>query len=407
MTHLDVGISIIKKLYEEGFTSYVAGGWVRDFLMDHPSDYIDIATDASIEDVQKIFPKTIPVGVNFGIVVVVEKGHQFEVATFRKDQGYKDGRRPIGVEKATPEEDAKRRDFTINGMFYDPINENLYDDFDGQEDLKKGIIRAIGNPHKRFLDDRLRMIRAVRYASRFHFLIENETLKAILDHANDLFPALAIERVWNEFSKMAIFSNFDMALTTLQRLNLLPVIFPALKEVSTEEIEKRVAKLPHFPEEAPIISRILELFPNASLEDKKALCSYLKLSNQEIRFVDTYHHAIEIFLSKQEMELWEWAHFYANPLYPICLKIPAIHFPLEARQAFLQKHHLRHDLLEKAIHRNQKKIPFLSSNDLKKAGITPGPKMGALLKQAERIAINENIDAPEEILKKLPLNGSD
>ena len=403
MTHLDVGISIIKKLYEEGFTAYFAGGWVRDFLMDHPSDDIDIATDASVENVQKIFPKTIPVGVNFGIVVVVEKGHQFEVATFRKDQGYKDGRRPIGVEKAAPEEDAKRRDFTINGMFYDPIKKKLYDYIGGQEDLKKGIIRAIGNPHKRFLEDRLRMIRAVRYASRFHFLIDNETLKAILDHANDLFPAVAIERVWNEFSKMALFPNFDAALVALQRLNLLPVIFPALKEISTEEIEKRVAKLPHFPEDAPIISRILELFPGESLEDKKALCSYLKLSKQDIRFVETYHHALEIFLSKQDREPYDWAHFYANSLYPICLKIAAIHFPIDARQTFLQEHHMRADMLEKAIQNIQNNIPFLSSSDLKKVGITPGPKMGALLKQAARIAINENLDSSEEILKRLSL----
>ncbi len=401
MTHLDVGISIIKKLYKEGFIAYFAGGWVRDFLMGHPSDDIDIATDASVEDVQQIFPKTIPVGINFGIVIVVEKKHQFEVATFRKDRGYKDGRRPISVEKAGPEEDAERRDFTINGMFYDPIKETLYDYIGGQEDLKKGIIRAIGSPHERFLEDRLRMIRAVRYASRFHFLIESETLKAILDHANDLFPAVAIERIWNEFSKMALFPNFDMALITLQRLNLLPVIFPALKKVSTKEIEKRVAKLPYFPEDAPIISRILELFPNSPLEDKKALCSYLKLSNQDIRFVETFHHAINAFLSKQDKEPYQWAHFYANPLYPICLKISATYFPLDERQTFLQEHHMRVNLLRKAIHKIQNKIPFLSSSDLKKAGIAPGPKMGVLLKQAERIAINDHLDSPEEILKKL------
>ena len=114
----------------------------------------------------------------------------------------------------------------------------LYDYVSGQEDIKKGLVRAIGNPHERFLEDRLRMIRAVRYASRFHFLIDNETLKAILDHADTLFPAVAIERVWNEFSKMAVFSNFDRAIITLHRLNLLPVIFPQLKTVSIEEIEK-------------------------------------------------------------------------------------------------------------------------------------------------------------------------
>ena len=401
MTHFDVGVSIIKKLYEEGFTAYFAGGWVRDFLMNHPSDDIDIATDATVEDVQKVFPKTIPVGVNFGIVIVVEEGHQFEIATFRKDQGYRDGRRPIGIEKAAPEEDAERRDFTINGMFYDPIQEKLYDYIGGQEDLKEGLIRAIGNPHERFLEDRLRMIRAVRYASRFHFAIDNETLKAILDHADALFPAVAIERVWSEFTKMALFPNFDKALITLQRLNLLPIIFPALKETSTEEIEKRVAKLPDFPEDAPIIARVLELFPDSTLDDKKALCSYLKLSNQDANFTLFYHHAKETFLSKQEQEPYEWAHFYAHPLYPICLKIVAIHFPLEERQAFLQEHHMRYNSLKKPIEKIQNKIPFLSSKDLQNAGIAPGPKMGKLLKEGERLAINESLESPDAILKRL------
>lgn len=401
MNHYDVALSVLKKLYEKGYTAFFAGGWVRDFLMDHPSDDIDIVTDATVEEVQKIFPKTIPVGVNFGIVIVVEGGHQFEVATFRKDQGYKDGRRPIGIDKATPEEDAERRDFTINGMFYNPLTKELYDYIEGQEDLKKGVIRAIGNPHERFLEDRLRMIRAVRYASRFHFLIDNETLKAILDHAESLFPAVAIERVWNEFTKMAAFSNFDIALITLHRLNLLPVIFPKLKTVSIEAIEKRVENFPHFPEETPVIAKILELFPGSSLEEKEALAFYLKLSNQDLTFIRYHHLAKEAFTSEKEREKYEWAHLYANPLYHLCLKIIAIHFPLEERQSFLQKHHMQYDHLEKAILRIQNKTPIITSADLRKAGIQNGPKMGALLKEGERIAINEGLDDPQEILKLL------
>ena len=137
MSHFDVAITLIKTLQEEGFTAYFAGGWVRDFLMERPSDDIDIATDATVEEIQQLFPKTIPVGIAFGIVIVVKEGYQYEVATFRKDQGYKDGRRPIGIEKAAPEEDAKRRDFTINGMFYDPLQEKLYDYVGGQEDLEQ------------------------------------------------------------------------------------------------------------------------------------------------------------------------------------------------------------------------------------------------------------------------------
>jgi poly(A) polymerase len=403
MAHFDVGVSIIKKLYENGFTAYFAGGWVRDFLMNHPSDDIDIATDASTEEVQNLFPKTIPVGINFGIVIVVLEGHQFEVATFRKDQGYKDGRRPIGIEKSDPKEDAKRRDFTINGMFYDPLHEKLFDYVEGKEDLSAGVVRAIGNPHERFLEDRLRMIRAVRYASRFNFKIDEDTLKAILDHAKDLFPAVAIERVWNEFSKMALFQNFDHALISLQKLSLLPVIFPALQSVSVDEIEKRVERLPHFPENAPVIAKILELFPNSSLEDKKALCMYLKLSNQDLQFALFYHEAHITFHIEGKQDLCDWAHFYAHPYYGICLKIAAIHIPLDDRQTFLQSHHMRLESLEKPIERIKNKIPFLTSKDLQKIGVLPGPKMGELLKEGERIAINENLSSPEEILKHLNL----
>ncbi|NGX50649.1 MAG: CCA-adding enzyme [Chlamydiae bacterium] len=401
-------LALVKKLYEEGFTAYFAGGWVRDLLMNFPSDDIDIATNASVEDIKRIFPKTIPVGALFGIIIVVEEGHQFEVATFREDQGYRDGRRPIGVKPANREEDAKRRDFTINGMFYDPLKEKLYDFVDGQEDIKRGVIRAIGNPHQRFLEDRLRMIRAVRYSSRFHFSIESETLKAILDHADALFPAVAMERIWNEFSKMAAFSNFDVALTTLHRLNLLSVIFPSLKDLPTSEIKKRLRTLPTFPEESPVIAKVLELFPSATLEEKKELCFYLKLSNQERNFTIFYHNAQTILkLEKErERESYEWAHFYAHPSFPICLKIIATHLALEKRQDFLQEHHIRADSLDEAIQKIHSQTPFLSSEELRKAGVPNGREMGLLLKEGERLAINESLKTPQEIidrLKKTPL----
>src|SRR3990167_6673565 len=124
---------IVERLKEKGFIAYFAGGWVRDFLMKHPSDDIDIATTASVEEVRALFEKTIPVGIAFGIVIVVEEGHPFEVATFRKERGYLDGRRPTKVEPASPQEDAQRRDFTINGLFYAPTTDDNHD--------------AKGNPH--------------------------------------------------------------------------------------------------------------------------------------------------------------------------------------------------------------------------------------------------------------------
>jgi poly(A) polymerase len=400
MPTFHIAIKIVEKLYQEGYTSYFAGGWVRDFLMHRASDDIDIATEASVEEVQRIFPKTIPVGVNFGIVIVVEEGHHFEVATFRKDQGYRDGRRPIAVESADDKQDAERRDFTINGMFYDPLKQEVIDYVEGKKDIEKGVIRAIGNPHERFLEDRLRMIRAVRYASRFHFSIEAETLKAILDHADALFPAVAIERVWNEFCKMAAYPHFDMALITLHRLSLLPVIFPQLKDIPTEEIKGRLQALPYFPDDAPVIAKIFELFPSISLQEKEDLVAYLKLSNEEREFVRFFHSA-DAVLIKNSAEDYEWAHLYAHRFFPPCLKIHATHLPLDKRQNFLQEHHLRAQMLKSPIQRIQNKNPYLTSHHLREAGVPNGVKMGELLKTGERLAVNEKIEDPAQIIERL------
>lgn len=403
MCSFPIAVEIVKKLYQQGFTTYFAGGWVRDYLLQHPSDDIDIATTASVEEISALFPKTIPVGINFGIIIVVEQGHQFEMATFRKDQGYKDGRRPIGIDKATPEEDAKRRDFTINGMFYDPLKEEILDYVEGREDLKKGIVRAIGNPHERFLEDRLRMIRAVRYATRFKFSIEAETLKAILDHANALFPAVAIERVWHELIKMNNYPHLDLGLIILHRLNLLPVIFPNLQDLPIEEIQKRLSILPTFPKEAPLIGKILELFPSFSLNEKLELVSYLKLSNEERKFIEFYHHAKDILVQKKgkTSTLFDWAHFYASPYFLPCLKMIAIHYPLEERQTFLQEHAIRQNKLKEAIERIKRNTPLLTSSHLREAGILNGKQMGLLLKEGEKIAINEQLSDPKKVIELL------
>ena len=405
MPTFTLGRQIVKKLQEKGYIAYFAGGWVRDFLMHRTSDDIDIATNASPEEVKGLFQKTIPVGIHFGIIVVVLKGHHFEIATFRQDEDYKDGRRPTKIKKAHPKEDAKRRDFTINGMFFDPLKQEIIDYVEGQKDIERGIIRCIGNPHKRFLEDRLRMIRAIRYASRFHFSIENETLKAILQHAHTLFPSVAIERVWSELSKMAAYPHFDKALISLHRLNLLPVIFSPLKSLSIEDIKKRVQFLPYFPNDAPLISKILELFPHASSKEKEALARYLKLSNEDKKFVAFSHFTHKAF-QNDHLELSNWAKLYADPFFSLCLKIKAIHLPLDKRQAFLQLHHQKMLTLKLFIQRIKNKTPLLTSKHLREAGIENGKKMGKLLKEGERIAINHLLEDPKKIiyhLKKLPI----
>jgi poly(A) polymerase len=385
---------VVQRFVDHGYVALFAGGWVRDFIMKHPSDDIDIVTNAPLEVTQKIFPKTIPVGINFGIVIVVEDEHQFEVATFRKESEYVDGRRPTVVESATPEEDALRRDFTINGMFYDPLKEKLFDFVGGQQGIKNEWIQAIGNPHHRFLEDRLRMIRASRYAARFQFVIEPETRKAILYHASELFPAVAMERVAQEFKKMSSFNHFDQALLFLHDLTLLQVIFPTLKDLSHEELQERIQKIPHFPKEAPFIAKLYELFPSSSLDERLALCDYLKLSNKEREFteeLDTWRYG-------ENLDDVAWARLYAKPTSHTCEEITKLHIHDSAFQATHQK---RRKKLAPAILRIQQNTPIITASHLLPLGIPPGPQMGHLIKEGERLAILYSLTTPQEVLSHL------
>src|SRR6195256_2465832 len=170
---------IARRLRSAGHVAYFAGGCVRDLLRGQTPKDFDIATDARPEVVQKIFPRTYAVGAHFGVIVVLENDFQFEGATFRSDGAYLDGRRPVEVHFATAEEDAARRDFTINGMFFDPEKNEVIDFVGGKADLERKLIRAIGDPGQRFAEDRLRMLRAVRFATVLGFEIDPATWKAI------------------------------------------------------------------------------------------------------------------------------------------------------------------------------------------------------------------------------------
>jgi poly(A) polymerase len=264
--------AIVKKLVRAGFIAYFAGGWVRDHVMGHDSADIDIATSAAPLEIMDLFPNTILVGLAFGVVIVVIEGHQFEVATFRKDLHYINGRKPEGIELSTPEEDALRRDFTINGLFYDPLEHIIHDYVHGIEDIKKGIIRTIGNPHERFFEDRLRMLRAFRFSARFGFAIDPVTQQAIKENANKFFPAVAMERVWQEFNKMASYPRFDQAIVEMHRLELLDEIFPELRGLHLKELRHFVSAYAHFPKSCPTILYLMELFPALSLEQKISNC---------------------------------------------------------------------------------------------------------------------------------------
>lgn len=391
--------SIVNKLARAGHIAYFAGGWVRDYVMGHPSQDIDIATSATPIEIMDLFPNTILVGLAFGVIIIPIEGHQFEVATFRKDLPYVDGRRPTGITHSSPQEDAYRRDFTINGMFYDPIEEVIHDYVHGREDIAKQIIRTIGNPQDRFFEDRLRMIRAFRFAARFGFTIEAETQEAIRENADKLFPSVAMERIWQEFTKMSYYPRFDHALVEMKRLFILDIIFPELEGMHLNDIKHQVSRFKYYPPTHPVILYIMELFPNLSLQEKIDIARRLKASNRDTSLLEFF----DSLTSEMEKgpDLWRWAHFYAHPDCLTCLQVLAARLDDKARIRFLDMHQKQMSFLENHIKRIQNNKPLVTASHLMKLGIKPGKKMGALLKEAEKMAINENLENENEIIEKL------
>lgn len=393
--------SIVMRLNKAGYIAYFTGGWVRDYLLQRSSSDIDIATNAPPEVILDLFPHTILVGLSFGVVIVVFEGYQFEVATFRKDIGYANGRKPEQIELSTPQEDALRRDFTINGMFYDPIEGEIYDFVGGTSDLKNGVIRTIGSPHERFIEDRLRMIRAIRFACRFQFVIDPETQEAIAEHANTLFPAVAMERIWQELTKMSSMPNFDHALIEMHRLNLLPVIFSSLEHVHLHEIKRRVSVFAHYPDNCPTILYLLSLFPDAPLEDLIAIFQNLHVSNKEINLVKLAVQCKRLVESHQEADNVQWVHFYANPDAQCILRVNAALHPTDKQNIILENHYLRQKSFSEHIMRVQQRTALVTSVRLKELGIPEGKLLGVLLKEAERIAIDNDLNAADAILEVL------
>ncbi len=228
---------IVKTLSDAGFKTCWAGGCVRDMVMGlEPQDY-DIATEARPDQVMKLFKKTIPVGARFGVVKVLYDEFEFEVATFRSDGKYIDGRHPEEVHFSSEKEDAFRRDFTINGMFYDPVQGKIIDYVNGQVDIKNNIIRTINNPKDRFSEDRLRLIRAVRFAARFQYEIETNTYNAIKELAGTILQ-ISAERIRDELLKMITGLYPAESIMLLDKVGLLEVILPevvAMKGVKQPE----------------------------------------------------------------------------------------------------------------------------------------------------------------------------
>ena len=231
---------IVRTLRERGFAAYFAGGCVRDLLLQRePADY-DVATSATPQEVMRIFPKTYAVGAQFGVVLVPvlrdsedgeRESYSIEVATFRSDGAYSDGRHPDQVKfSKSAEMDVQRRDFTINGLLYDPESGDVLDYVDGRADLGRKVIRAIGNPHQRFAEDKLRMLRAVRFAARFGYTIEPQTFSAIKKLAAQIHQ-VSHERIRDEVLRMLTEGQAKPAFELLDETTLLQHVLPEIKKM--------------------------------------------------------------------------------------------------------------------------------------------------------------------------------
>lgn len=261
----DFATSIVETLRQRGFQAYLVGGCVRDLLLGRePKDY-DVATDATPEQVMKVFPETYAVGAQFGVVLVPVPERDVashvstkavEVATFRSDIGYSDGRHPDEVRfSKVPREDVARRDFTINGMLLDPVSGEVLDYVGGQQDLAAGIIRTIGEPEHRFAEDKLRMLRAVRFAARFEYTIDPATFSAIRKSAEQIH-LVSRERVRDEVTRMLTEGHGHRAFLLLDEAGLLQYVLPEISAM------KGVQQPPEFHPEGDVFVHTLLLLDN-------------------------------------------------------------------------------------------------------------------------------------------------
>jgi poly(A) polymerase len=424
-----VARQVAARLRESGHVAYFAGGCVRDMVRGLvPKDY-DIVTDARPEDVQKLFPRTYAVGAHFGVIIVLENGFQFEVATFRSDDAYIDGRHPSAVHFSSPEEDAKRRDFTINGMFYDPVAEDVIDLVGGKADIAAKFVRAIGDPAKRFAEDRLRMLRAVRFATVLDYEIDKATWEALLANA-DSINQISAERIREELVRTFLSPNRVRGWDLLDASGLMPAILPeleAMKGVLQPEkfhpegdvfVHTRLM-LQLLPEEVSVPLVFAVLFhdvakPVTATVDNtgrirfnehdrigaqmtEAIMRRLRFSGDEIEAAVELVRQHMVFKDAPKMRIAKLKRFMARPTFDEELELHRV--DCESSHRMLDNYEF---LLRKREEFANEPIippPLVRGDDLIALGLKPGPKFGEILEAVETRQLEGQLHTREEALE--------
>lgn len=387
-------LRVVQQLQGRGFVALFAGGCVRDMLMGRdPHDY-DVATSARPADVTGLFRRTAQVGAKFGVVLVRVGQHSIEVATFRTDGAYSDGRRPDTVVFTTPEEDARRRDFTINGMFFDPVADAVIDHVDGQGDLTAGLIRAIGEPEQRFAEDHLRLLRAVRFAARLGFRIEPETWAAMCRHASDI-TRISPERVRMELQGILSHPRRASAVEMLHQAGLLAYLWPGAEALQSyiPRITKTLAAL---PADAPFESALAALLLPLSMDQARSACVALRCSNATEETVRWLIGKLPTLAQPAALSLADVKRLMAHAEFDHLLALFAATLTAEGTDAGALE-----ELKTRAAAISPKDVappPLLTGHDLQEMRLPPGPHYSKIMNHVYNAQLNEEIHEHSEAI---------
>lgn len=393
----DAALSVVKRLREHEHQAFWAGGSVRDMLLGREPTDIDVATDARPDTIIKLFTRTRKVGAKFGVVMVRQGPHWVEIATFRSDLDYRDGRHPEKVVFTTAEEDAQRRDFTINGLFYDPIDKRVIDYVGGRKDLEAGVIRAIGDPARRFAEDHLRMLRAVRFSARLGFPIEGGTAAAIREQAEHL-SRISPERIREELERMLVHPSRADAVRQIAELGLLGHLWPnGCWPPGRAEASVRV--LGNLPEKAGFVLSMAALLSEHPLAEVPRVPRDLRCSNQQsdriawlIEHIDEIHHAEALCLPAMKLLIANEAFDELLDLHKaVCL---ARGLPLDGNEIARQR---KASIPPEEV----APPPLVTGDDLIAAGLEPGPRFREILDRLYDEQLDNQLTSRDQAMERM------
>ena len=389
MTNRQAAIHIIKQLHRHGFQALLAGGCVRDMLLGRRANDYDVATDAKPPVVIKLFRRTLKVGAKFGVVIVLIEDRQVEVATFRTEADYSDGRHPGSVEFAGAAEDAGRRDFTINGMFYDPLRKEVIDHVNGQADLKRQIIRTIGEPAERFAEDYLRMLRAIRFSTQLGFPIEPATWSAVCRYAKKI-TNISGERIAIELEGILAHPNRAAGASKLIESGLAKAVFPGF---TGKQAKLSIDILRHLPKRLDFPLALAAFFAGFETEVAIERCKLLKLSRNQNKHIKSLLTGRGKLLDEQ-MSLAELKKILAKPYFWDLYELQkAIQKATDQRITALIKLRKRIKALGDV---DLQPKPLLNGHDLIRLGATPGPALGQLAEEMYIAQLEGTLQTPQQ-----------